>query len=57
MEAGLAAAASTYDQHVFVDVILRDFIAPYHDAFRLRQEDVVLKLRGDKGLDVLLRPP
>ena len=57
MEACLAGAGTADYQHVFVDVVLGDFVAPHHDALRLRQENVLVEFGVDKRLDVLGCPP
>ena len=57
-EAGLARARAADNQHIFVAGILGILgTVAHHQAFRLRQNDVVLKHRIDKGLDVLCRSP
>ena len=57
MEACLAGAGTADNQHVLVDVVFWYLIPPKHNPLRLCQEDIVVKLRVDKRLDVLLRPP
>lgn len=57
MEAGLAGTGTTDDQHVLVDVVFWYLIPPKHNPLRLCQEDIAVKLRVDKRLDVLLCPP
>ncbi len=57
MESGLAGTAPADDQHVFVDVIFGVLIPAEHDALRLRQKDVLVKLRIDIGADIFCVPP
>ena len=57
-KAGLAAAASAHNQHVFVPCRLRVPGAVVHgQPLRLRQDHVFLKHRVDIGRDVLARAP
>ena len=56
--AGLAAARTADDQHVFVSRRPGVFGAAVHgQPFRLRQQDVVFENGVDKRLDVLARSP
>ena len=57
METGLAGAGAADHQHIFIDVVLGNLVAAYHDALGLRQEDILVKLRGNEGLNVLRRAP
>ena len=57
VKAGLAGARTANYQHVFVDVVLGDFVAPHHDALRLYQENVLIEFGVDKGFDVLVGSP
>ncbi len=57
MEASLAGAGTADHQNIFVDVVLGVFVAAHHDTLRLRQEDILVKLGVDEGLNVLCRAP
>jgi len=54
----LAGTAAAHDKHVFIPGVSGIFrAAVHHQAFGLRQQDVVIKNRGDIRLDVLCRSP
>ncbi len=57
MEAGLAGARTADYQNIFIDIVLWIFIAAHHDTLRLRQENILVKLGGNEGLNVLHRAP
>ena len=57
MKASFAGAGTADYQHILVDVVFRVFVAAHHDALGLRQENVLVKLGVNKGLNILGCPP
>ena len=57
MKACLAGAAPANHKYILVDIVLWDAVSSHHDPLRLREQDIVLKLRINKRPDVLFRPP
>ena len=57
MEAGLAAAGAPDDQNIFIDVVLWILVPAKHDALSLRQQNILVKLWVNKGLDILGSAP
>ena len=53
VEAGLAGAGTADHQHIFVDIVLGDFVSPHHDALCLRQENVLVELGIDERLNIV----
>ena len=57
MKAGFAGTGTANDKHILIDVILGILIPAYHDSFRLRKQNILVKLRVYERLDVLGSPP
>ncbi len=53
----LTRARTADYQNIFVDIVLGIFVAAHHDTLRLRQENVLVKLRVDERLNILRRGP
>ena len=57
MKSCLTGAGTANNQHIFIDIVLGVLVAAHHDALGLRQEDVLVKLGVDIGLNVLRCSP
>ena len=57
VKASFAGAGTADYQHVLIDIILGIFIAAHHDALGLRQENVLVKLGVNEGLNIFRCPP
>ncbi len=57
MKASFTGTGTADHQHILVDIVLGNLVPAHHDALGLRQEDILVKLGVDEGLNVLRRSP